>query len=123
MPRSKSVVPVVLAEPMLSVSVIHGVVTSPPSIRDVGGQPSIEIDVRSCSNTGAAVSVSVVKTGDLPIVLMGDTVLVVGVTRRRFFRTGGATVSRTEVEASTLLVNPDKRKRSRAVQNVIDMIT
>jgi hypothetical protein len=108
--------------PMLSLSIVHGVVAAPPSIREVAGQPTIEIDVKSRTMSGVSVSVSVVKTGDLPIVMMGDSVFVVGVTRRRFFRSGGATVTRTEVDASSLLVNPDKRKRKRALSEVLGLL-
>lgn len=39
----------------------------------------------------------------------GDEVLVIGSVRRRFFRAGGSTQSRTEVVASKLLLAPQKR--------------
>jgi hypothetical protein len=48
----------------------------------------------------------------------GDRVLVVGVTRRRFFRTGAGTVSRTEVEAHTVLIGNDRR-RSRVLRDAL----
>jgi hypothetical protein len=122
MARSQSGASPDVTASMVSLCVIDGVVSAPPTHRDVGGHPSIELDVKSHSPSGAAVSVSVVKSGDLPIVMMGDTVLVVGAARRRFFRASGATVTRTEVEASTLLVNPDKRKRNRALKEVLELL-
>lgn len=46
--------------------------------------------------------------------LTGDEVLVVGSVRRRFYRAGGATVSRTDVLAKAV-VPARQRKRSAAV--------
>jgi hypothetical protein len=48
----------------------------------------------------------------------GDRVLIVGVTRRRFFRTGAGTVSRTEVEAHTVLIGNDRR-RARVLRDAL----
>jgi hypothetical protein len=48
----------------------------------------------------------------------GDRVLVVGATRRRFFRTGAGTVSRTEVEAHTVLIGNDRR-RNRVLRDAL----
>ncbi len=117
-PAGVSALPVahVLSELMMSVTIIYGVVVSPPvhRINDMG--TSFELDVRSRAMSGQTVSVSVVMTGELPEVAEGDVVLVVGSARRRFFRSGGVTVSRTEVQATSISVNPDKRKRRRVTE-------
>jgi hypothetical protein len=106
-----------LSELMMSVTIIYGLVVSPPVHRITDTGTSFELDVRSRAMSGQTVSVSVVMTGELPEVAEGDVVLVVGSARRRFFRTGGATVSRTEVQATTISVNPDKRKRRRVTED------
>jgi hypothetical protein len=106
----------------MSISVIYGVAVSTPVFREVSGVDTFELDVRSKSLTGATVSVSVVMSGELPVVMPDDTVLVIGTTRRRFFRAGGATVSRTEIDAVEILVNPDTRKRKRAVGSALEKV-
>jgi hypothetical protein len=108
---------------MLSMSVVSGVVVSPPVIRTVQAGEVMEIDVRSRSVDGSAVSVSVVVAGPLPTLAEGDTVLVVGTTRRRFFRSGAATVSRTEIAASSVYVNPDRRRRRRVLDEAIAVLS
>ena len=41
----------------------------------------------------------------------GTDIAVLGTVRRRFFRSGGQTVSRTEVVAEAVVVGSDRRKR------------
>jgi hypothetical protein len=106
----------------MSVALVYGNAVSAPVFRDVGGVATFEIDVRSKSLTGASASVSVVMSGELPVVMPDDTVLVIGTARRRFFRAGGATVSRTEIDAVEILVNPDARKRKRAVGSALEKV-
>lgn len=45
----------------------------------------------------------------------GDAVVILGVVRRRFYRAGGATHSRTEVVASRLTISPNQRSRQAAM--------
>jgi hypothetical protein len=115
-PGSPSVEP---ADGFASLTLIYGVVASAPTGREVSGVTLLDIDVRSKSTEGQPASVSVVwaAVGDEAAPSEGDLVLVSGFTRRRFFRSGGVTVSRTEVEATSLLVNPDRRKRRRVVES------
>jgi hypothetical protein len=56
------------------------------------------------------------------VVSEGDCVLAIGATRRRFFRAAGATVSRTEVEASRLLINPTRRQRRKAIDELVEVV-
>jgi hypothetical protein len=58
--------------------------------------------------------------GCLPV--DGERVLVVGATRRRFFRSSGATVSRTEVEANTILLGSDRR-RAKVLRDALSWAT
>ena len=120
MTRSASHAPntALVSDGFASLTLIYGAVATTPVLREVGGTTLLNIDVRSKSVAGQAASVSVVWApgGDAPAVSEGDLVLVVGFTRRRFFRSGGVTVSRTEVDATSLVVNPDRRKRRRVVE-------
>jgi len=49
----------------------------------------------------------------------GDEVTVVGVIRRRFFRTAGATATRVEVEADVVLVGRDRRRTRAALRRAV----
>lgn len=122
MARSVPVNSVPVSDLMTSLTVICGVVAGPPVHRFSDSANSFELDVKSRSSSGQVASVSVVMTGELPAVVEGDVLLVVGTARRRFFRTSGATVSRTEVEASVLVVNPDKRKRRRVLDDAMALL-
>jgi hypothetical protein len=108
-----------------TLTVIEGEVVGEPTQRRTGTTQQLSFDVRAQGSEvfGSRPVVATVvyellsegSTGpalpSLPsLPVEGDWVLVVGVTRRRFFRTGGATVSRTEVEAHTLLVGHDRRR-------------
>jgi single-strand DNA-binding protein len=52
----------------------------------------------------------------------GDEVVVVGRVRRRFFRAGGATVSRTEVVAHRVLPARQRRRVERALHEVAELL-
>jgi hypothetical protein len=110
------------------VTLVEGVITtvSPPRVTAPGSRQ--EMDVRSRSLSGVASSVAVVlavpdELADLGLsVLPGDEIIVVGTTRRRFFRSGGATVSRTEVEAAQFVVNPTKRIRRKIIADLVSVL-
>jgi hypothetical protein len=111
-----------------TLTVIEGEVVGEPTQRLTGTTQQLSFDVRAQGSEvfGSRPMVATV-VYELPVEgsahptlasrpalaalpVTGDSVLIVGVTRRRFFRTGGATVSRTEVEAHTLLVGHDRRR-------------
>lgn len=49
----------------------------------------------------------------------GDEVAVLGIVRRRFFRSGGVTASRVEVEARVVVARSDRRRLSALVRRAI----
>jgi hypothetical protein len=112
-----------LSDKMVALTVLFGEVVSAAVVRDVAGARVAELDVRARAVSGRAVAVSVVfadtDVDTVELVVPGDTVMVVGTTRRRFFRSGGATVSRTEVEATQVAINPDRRRRRRLVDAAV----
>jgi hypothetical protein len=110
------------------VTLVEGVIASVSPPRVVASGCRQEVDVRSRSLSGVTASVAVVF--DVPAdladfglsVLPGDQIIVVGTTRRRFFRSGGATISRTEVEAAQFVVNPTKRVRRKVVADLVSVL-
>jgi single-strand DNA-binding protein len=90
--------------------VLRGRVTSEPNIRELpSGRTVTQIELTT-SCDGAAVSVPVV-VDDRPVTCStGDEIVVAGHVRRRFFRAGGTTQSRTEVVAE--VVAPAGRRRA-----------
>jgi hypothetical protein len=109
-----------------TLTVIEGEVVGEPTQRLTGTTQQLSFDVRAQSSEvfGSRPMVATVvyeltaESARSALPVTGDSVLIVGVTRRRFFRTGGATVSRTEVEAHTLLVGHDRR-RSRVLREAL----
>jgi len=98
-----------------NVVVLRGRVSSDPVVRELpSGSTVTQVELTTACD-GAAVSVPVVVDGRPVACLAGDEIVVVGHVRRRFFRAGGVTQSRTEVVASALV--PASRRR--AVERVI----
>jgi hypothetical protein len=99
--------------------ILRGELSRPPERRELrSGSVVVEYDLRVRSGDGAAESVPVVwfdpPTGAASI--EPDTELVVlGRVRRRFFRAGDGTQSRTEVVAERLLPARRAKAASRAV--------
>lgn len=103
--------------PDVNLVVLVGTCSRPVVVRRL---PSgVEVADLQLTTRGAgpirSVPVSVAEPGaEVRALESGDEVTVVGVIRRRFFRTAGATAARVEVEADVVLVGRDRR-RTRAV--------
>lgn len=90
------------AEPTINLAVVAGVLSSDPRRRDLpSGSEIISYEITSAGPDGRRLTVPVVWFDPTrpPSLSAGDEVVAVGPVRRRFFRAGGTTVSRTEVEA------------------------
>ncbi len=87
----------------LDVALIVGTLSSDPVRRELpSGTTMCTLEVTARSDEGQARSVPVVQFDPpkrLERLAKGDRVVVAGAVVRRFFRAGGATVSRTEVTA------------------------
>lgn len=102
--------------------VLRGTVTSEPRARDLPSGSTVtnvEITTRGESST---TSVPVVVLDRSIDVVAGDDVVVVGHVRRRFFRAGGVTQSRTEVVAAHLVPARRARTVERAVAAAIALL-
>lgn len=82
-----------------NIVILVGEVTSPLVSRTLtDGTISSSFDLATVTTDGR-LSVPVVMLGESAVVSVGSALCVVGAVRRRFFRTGSALVSRTEVVA------------------------
>jgi single-strand DNA-binding protein len=100
-----------------SITVVSGSLSRAAERRDLkSGDTVVNLELTSRCGPGLAESVPVVWP-DAPVwadaLATGDRVVVVGRVRRRFFRAGGTTASRTEVLAERV-VPESKRARVRA---------
>jgi single-strand DNA-binding protein len=69
---------------------------------------TLDVSTRPVDGPSESVPVAWYDPPDRPALAAGDAVVVLGRTRRRFFRAGGATASRTEVVAER--VEPLRRQ-------------
>jgi single-strand DNA-binding protein len=96
----------------MNIAVLQGTLSGDPVVRTLASG-SVLVALELCTVVGAAnISVPVAwfdPPGDVTWVA-GDRVVVVGTVRRRFFRSGGLTQSRTEVVADDVLAAGRKRQ-------------
>lgn len=102
--------------------VLRGCITSELQHRELpSGAVAVQFDVRTVLSDapGDLTSVPISWIDPAPLALaplvVGEEVVVVGSVRRRFFRAGGATQSRTEVVAERVL----PQRRSKSVRSAI----
>jgi single-strand DNA-binding protein len=99
-----------------NVVILRGRITSEPRVRGLPSGSSVtQLDVTTrCDGAGVSVPVAVF---DRPVACgAGDEVVIAGHVRRRFFRAGGVTQSRTEVVAGEVLPT----RRSKSVARVLE---
>ncbi|MCB0957018.1 MAG: hypothetical protein KDB12_12750 [Ilumatobacter sp.] len=85
--------------------ILQGLLSSEPSSRTLGsGSQLVQLDVTTRGADGTcSVPVAWFDPPQPVTLTAGTEVVVAGVVRRRFFRSGGSTQSRTEVVASQVL--------------------
>jgi single-strand DNA-binding protein len=104
-----------------NVAVVQGQLSGPPRRRQLpSGSTVVELDVTTRGDGGTnTVPVSWFEPGALADSLQqGDAVLVVGYVRRRFFRAGASTQSRTEVVAQRVVAAARRTQVARALDDV-----
>lgn len=110
----------------VNLAVVRGTVSSPPDARVLPSDTrlvQLQVTTRladetlsmpvSCRNPAAWVEA----------LEAGDEVVVVGRVRRRFFRTGGATASRVELEADVVARAGDRRRVQAVVRRATAALT
>jgi single-strand DNA-binding protein len=102
---------------LTNVVILRGAVRGEPVIRELPGRGvmvQFDVSTRLASHERASTVSAPVAWADpsatsLAAVVDGAEVVVVGTVRRRFFRVGGATQSRTEVVADSVI--PSRRRK------------
>jgi len=113
--------PIPIPTEPLNLAVVYGTLSSDPVERELPSGDVVhnyEVTVRS---EGLADTVPVVRFGNgrVPALAEGDAVIVTGRVRRRFFRAGGATASRTEVVADAIVPARQTATAAKAFQRAL----
>lgn len=117
------------AEPLvdtLNVALLRGPLAADPTIRELAdGTAVLQFDVVTSTTAGRRrVPVSWPSPpARRPNLHAGVEVVVAGTVQRRFFRSGGATQSITEVNATAVALARQRRSVERLVTAVIEQIT
>ena len=102
--------------------ILRGVLSRPPEWRTLpSGDALVAYEVTTRARDGAALTVPVTcDRADAPTDLeTGAEVVVTGVVRRRYFRAGGGTQSRTEVVADVVVAARQSTRARRAVARAL----
>ena len=107
----------------MNVVVLWGRLTRPAALRSLpSGDQLVELEV-SVPNEGGRAETAPVVWPDAPAVAatfdVDQEVLVVGRVRRRFFRSGGSTQSRTEVVADVVVPAGQARRVKAALSRAV----
>ncbi len=113
-----------------NIAVIRGSVRAEPTVRELpGGAVVVQFDVATTTESdGRRLSVSVPiawndpTAAQLGVLAGGSEVLVVGTVRRRFFRVGGVTQSRTEVVADAVVPVRQHKRVGTALRAAADRV-
>jgi single-strand DNA-binding protein len=107
----------------MNVCIISGRITRPPEHRVAGdGRSLVTYEVAADRPQGGTESVPVVWEGAPAVAVDLDVdaeVVVVGRVRRRWFRTGGATQSRTEVVAQGVAPRRAAKRAAKLVRDAL----
>jgi single-stranded DNA-binding protein len=112
----------------MNITVVCGTLSSDPVWRSLPSGSTVvalEVTTDSAFETRSTVPVSMVDprgVRELERLGTGDVVVVIGETRRRFFRTGGATGSRTEVRATHVIPAGRRARVTSALRHVADVV-
>jgi single-strand DNA-binding protein len=97
----------------LNLAVVRGIVSSPPEVRVLPSDTvlvQLQVTTRLETET-LSIPVSCWNpAGWVETIEPGEEIVVVGRVRRRFFRAGGATASRVELEADVISRANDRRR-------------
>jgi len=105
----------------MNIVVLRGVLSSAPQRRELpSGSVLWSFEVTTATETGnLSVPVALFDPSSEPVHATGDTVVVVGEVRRRFFRAGASTQSRTEVVASEIVAERPAARARRVVERAL----
>jgi hypothetical protein len=100
----------------INIVVLVGEVTSPPVSRELpSGSVVSTFDIATVTESGR-ISVPVSLDGESENAVVGAEVCIVGIVRRRFFRSGASVASRTEVVADAVIPMRRRAQVRKAVE-------
>lgn len=109
-----------------NLAVIRGAVPNDPHVRELpAGGIVVQFDVNTRIdrvNARVPVAWNDPSPAQLGVLVAGIDVVVVGTVRRRFFRVGGATQSRTEVVADSVIPARRAKRVDAALREVADRL-
>lgn len=106
-----------------NVVALVGRVARNPFVRTLAsGDQSIEFDLTIPGPPSETVNVVVPGSSSAARLAAGTEVVVVGRVRRRFFRAGGATLSRTEVVAAEVVPTRRSKRAVTLLQGAADLL-
>lgn len=100
----------------MNVVVLHGAVSSVVDRRELASGLTVwsfDVTTKDADDRSHSVPVSWSDPPASAEIPAGVEVVVLGAVRRRFFRFGGSTQSRTEVQAEVVVIGADRRRRTR----------
>ncbi len=104
----------------MNIVVLQGVVSRPVEVRELAdGTTLAQLDVATETAAGRLVVPVAWSAPDRSLPQEGIEVVVTGQVRRRFFRAGGATQSRTEVVADAVVPVRSRVRARRAVDEAL----
>lgn len=109
----------------MNLVVLRGRLSGAPLVRQLSSGAlvaSFELVTHSLAGERLDVPVSVAVSDGPDLAAPGDEVVVLGVVRRRFFRVGGVTQSRTEVVAAEVMPVSERRRIRSALQRCSEQL-
>jgi single-strand DNA-binding protein len=104
----------------MNIVVLQGVVSRPAEIRELAdGTTLAMLDVATETASGRLVVPVAWEASGRSVPADGSEVVVTGHVRRRFFRAGGATQSRTEVVADAVVPLRSRARARRAIEEAL----
>ena len=105
----------------MNIVLLHGVLSREPEIRELPSGDHVASFDLTVRDDGYDTDVVPVSWHDAPVTTLdrlepGGELIVTGRVRRRFFRAGGATQSRTEVVASAVVPTRQSKGVARALE-------
>lgn len=109
----------------MNIVVLRGRLSSEPAVRSLAsGSVLVSLELTTPADDGAQFTVPVAwfDPPSVPSWDAGTELVVVGSVKRRFFRGGGVTQSRTEVVAAEVVEAGKRRQVQRVVQRAADRL-
>ena len=110
----------------MNIVVLRGTLSRDPDRRELtAGGDILQFDLVTQLESGSnsTVPVSWFDAPEEPGLAEGSQVVVVGSVRRRFFRAGGATQSRTEVVADSVTAATQRRTVTKRLTSVVERLS